>query len=60
MKAKTCFWTSIIVFVLATALCVAGNLTQGYAQALLVLAGTFLLVPGWVLNIVGWFKLFRR
>ena len=60
MNAKTCMWTSIMIFAVSIVMSLTSNLFEGYMQLWLSLAACMMLIPGWIFNIVGWIKLIRR
>ena len=60
MDAKTCMWTSIMIFAVSKVLSLTSNLFEGYMQLWLLLTACLMLIPGWIFNIVGWVKLIRR
>ena len=60
MDAKTCMWTSIMIFAVSRVLSLTSNLFEGYIQLWLLLTACLMLIPGWIFNIIGWVKLIRR
>lgn len=60
MDAKTCMWTSIMIFAVSMVLSLTSNLFEGYMQLWLLLTACLMLIPGWIFNIIGWVKLIRR
>lgn len=60
MDAKTCMWTSIMIFAVSMVLSLTSNLFEGYIQLWLLLTACLMLIPGWIFNIIGWVKLIRR
>ena len=60
MNAKTCAWTSIMIFAVVIALSIVSNFFEGYTQLWISIAACLMLIPGWTFNIIGWIKLIRR
>ena len=59
MDAKTCMWTSVMIFAVEIALSIVSNFFEGYTQLWLSIAACLMLIPGWIFNIIGWVKLIR-
>ena len=60
MNAKTCMWTSIMIFAVVITLSIASNFFEASTQLWISIAACLRLIPGWIFNIIGWVKLIRR
>ena len=60
MDAKTCMWTSVMIFAVESALSIVSNFFEGYTQLWISITACLMLIPGWIFNIIGWVKLIRR
>ena len=60
MNAKTCMWTSVMIFAMVFALSIVSNFFEGYMQLWVSFTACLMLIPGWIFNIIGWVKLIRE
>ena len=60
MDAKTCMWTSIMIFAVVIVLSIVSNFFEGYTRLWISIAACLMLIPGWIFNIIGGVKLSRR
>ena len=49
MDAKTCMWTSIMIFAVVIVLSIVSNFFEGYTRLWISIAACLMLIAGWIL-----------